>query len=148
MIAYLDSSVLLRVILGQSDRLKDWRLIRHGVASRLVEVECLRTLDRLRLNALLSVEELARRREAVFRLMAELSLVELTEGVLDRASQPFPTPLGTLDALHLATALLWKQSRDVDLVMATHDGALATAARACGMRAVGAARAHHEEKRK
>lgn len=138
MIAYLDSSVLLRVLLGQPDRLSEWRTIRQGVASRLVEVECLRTLDRLRLSTRLSVEELARRREAVFRLVAELSLVELTPVVLDRASQPFPTPLGTLDALHLATALLWKQNRDIDLVMATHDGALAIAARACGLRAVGA----------
>ena len=138
MIAYLDSSVLLRVLLGQPDRLREWRTIRQGVASRLVEVECLRTLDRLRLSTRLSVEELATRREAVFRLVAELSLVELTPVVLDRASQPFPTPLGTLDALHLATALLWKQSRDIDLVMATHDGALAIAARAFGLRAVGA----------
>jgi len=138
LIAYLDSSVLLRVLLGQPDRLREWRTIRQGVASRLVEVECLRTLDRLRLSTRLSVEELAMRREAVFRLVAELSLVELTPVVLDRASQPFPTPLGTLDALHLATALLWKQSRDIDLVMATHDGALAIAARAFGLRAVGA----------
>lgn len=138
MIAYLDSTVLLRVLMGQPDRLREWRVIRQGVASRLVEVECLRTLDRVRLAARFSVDELARRREAVFRLVAELSLVELTPVVLDRASQPFPTPLGTLDALHLATALLWKQSRHVDLVMATHDGALATAARACGLRAVGA----------
>lgn len=137
MIAYLDSTVLLRVLMGQPDRLREWRVIRQGVASRLVEVECLRTLDRVRLAARFSVDELARRREAVFRLVAELSLVELTPVVLDRASQPFPTPLGTLDALHLATALLWKQSRHVDLVMATHDGALATAARACGLRAVG-----------
>lgn len=138
MIAYLDSSILLRVLLGQPDRLREWRSIRQGVASRLVEVECLRILDRLRLTAGLSAEVLARRREAVFRLVAELSLVELTSVVLDRASQPFPTPLGTLDSLHLATALLWKQSRDIDLVMATHDGALATAARACGLRVVGA----------
>lgn len=44
MIAYLDSSVLLRVVLEQRGRLKDWRVVREGVVSALTEVECLRTL--------------------------------------------------------------------------------------------------------
>lgn len=48
MIAYLDSSVLLRVILGQANALREWSAIEGGVVSALVEVECLRTLDRLR----------------------------------------------------------------------------------------------------
>ena len=137
MIAYLDSSVVLRVILGQSDRLKEWGTVGEGVASHLVEVECLRTLDRLRLTAALSDDELAVRREAVFRLLTEFHLVELTGLVLNRASQPFPTPLGTLDALHLATALLWRERKNENLVMATHDAALGTAARACGLRVLG-----------
>jgi predicted nucleic acid-binding protein len=137
LIAYLDSSVVLRVILGQSDRLKEWGTVGEGVASHLVEVECLRTLDRLRLTAALSDDELAVRREAVFRLLTEFHLVELTGLVLNRASQPFPTPLGTLDALHLATALLWRERKNENLVMATHDAALGTAARACGLRVLG-----------
>ena len=49
MIAYVDSSVLLRVVLRQRDALKEWRRLTQGVASALVEVECLRTLDRLRI---------------------------------------------------------------------------------------------------
>jgi hypothetical protein len=57
--------------------------------------------------------------------------------VLSRAAQPFPTPLGTLDAVHLATALLWRETRGEDLVMATHDRDLALAARASGLRTIG-----------
>ena len=57
--------------------------------------------------------------------------------VLDRAAQPMPTELGTLDAIHLAAALLWKEMTHVDLVMATHDGALALGARAHGLPVVG-----------
>jgi hypothetical protein len=34
-----------------------------------------------------------------------------------------PTELGTLDALHLATAVLWREWSDADLVMAAHDTA-------------------------
>ena len=137
MIAYLDSSVLLRVVLGQRDRLKEWKQVREGVASAIVEVECLRTLDRLRLRAGLTDRDLAARREAVFRLLEEVSVVEPGRFILSRASQPFPTPLGTLDAIHLATALAWRESRNPEIVMATHDAALGTAARALGFRVLG-----------
>jgi len=136
-IAYLDSSVVLRVLLGQRGRLKEWKSVREGVASALVEVECLRTLDRLRLREALEYREFALRREAVFRLVQEIELVEPTRSVLTRASQPFPTELGTLDAIHLATAMLWRERGGEDLVMATHDAALGVAARACGFRVVG-----------
>ena len=137
MIVYLDSSVLLRILLGQRNALKGWKTIEQGVASALVEVECLRTLDRLRLSAGIADEEIAIRRETVFRLLDSTEIVELTRPVLTRAAQPFPTALGTLDAIHLATALLWKEGRGEDLVMATHDVALATASRASGFRVVG-----------
>jgi predicted nucleic acid-binding protein len=137
-IAYLDSSVLLRIVLRQPDALKEWRNVQQGVASALVEVECLRTLDRLRLSQGLADVDIALRREAVFRLIETLEVVEPTRPVLTRAAQPLPTTLGTLDAIHLASALLWKEQSGTDLVMATHDVALATAARASGLRVVGA----------
>jgi predicted nucleic acid-binding protein len=137
MIAYLDSSVLLRLILGQADKLEQWDEVELGIASALVEVECLRTLDRLRLRTAMSYEDLALRREAVYRLAEELELVEPGRGVLHRAAQPLPVPLGTLDAIHLATALTWRELRREELVMATHDRDLATAARASGLPVVG-----------
>jgi len=136
-IAYLDSSVLLRVLLGQRNALKEWKTIKRGIASALVEVECLRTLDRLRLSEGFDDEDIAIRREAVFRLLDSVEIIELTRPILTRATQPFPTALGTLDALHLATALLWKEGRGDGLVMATHDVALAIASRASGLRVVG-----------
>lgn len=137
MIAYVDSSVLLRKALQQPGALREWTEIMTGVASVLVETECLRSLDRLRVRAPLADEELARRRETVFRLLESLDLVSLTSPVLARAAQPLPTELGTLDAIHLATALLWRERTGSDLVMATHDTALGTAARACGLTVVG-----------
>ena len=137
MIAYLDSSVLLRVILGQPGSLPEWESIRAGVASALVEVECLRTLDRLRLRARIPDADLAARREAVYRLTEEIEIVEPTLPVLRRAAQPMPTPLGTLAAIHLATALAWREARHQDLIVATHDQALGLAARGSGFRVVG-----------
>jgi hypothetical protein len=64
-------------------------------------------------------------------------MVEIDAVVLDRASQPMPTELGTLDAIHLTTALLWKDATRADLVMATHHGALALGAQAHGLPVVG-----------
>jgi predicted nucleic acid-binding protein len=136
-IAYLDSSVILRIVLRQPNALKEWRSVTTGVASALVEVECLRTLDRLRLIEGLNDEDIAARREAVFRLVEAMEIVELSKSVLTRASQPLPTMLGTLDAIHLATAMLWKDRSGRDLVMATHDDALGAAARACGLKLLG-----------
>ncbi|MEO7793325.1 MAG: PIN domain-containing protein [Thermoanaerobaculia bacterium] len=137
MIAYLDSSVVLRLVLGQGNALGEWRRVARGVASALVEVECLRTLDRLCIVEDLSEAEIARRREAVFLLLETIEIVDLTRPVLDRAAQPLPTTLGTLDAIHLATAMLWRDANNADLVLATHDQSLALAARASGLRTVG-----------
>lgn len=137
--AYLDSSVVLRVVLGQPGRLQEWEAISGAVASGLVEVECLRTLDRLRLVGHLSEETLVLRREAIYQLTAEMEVVEPTTALLRQASLPQPTALGTLDAIHLATAVLWREYRNEELTMATHDRALALAARSVGMRVVGQA---------
>ena len=137
MIAYVDASVLLRVALAQPDVLPEWSRIQRGVASALVMTESLRTLDRLRLRANLADAEVAKRRATILGLVASLELVEIDAVVLDRAAQPMPTELGTLDAIHLATALLWKEMTHLDLVMATHDGALALGARAHGLLVVG-----------
>jgi predicted nucleic acid-binding protein len=136
-IAYLDSSVVLRVVLGQPGRLAEWKSIVTGVASGLVEVECLRTLDRLRVAGKLSSDDVAVRREAVFRILEGLELVELTRGVLRRAAQPMPSPLATLDAIHLATAEMWREAKGKEILVATHDQALALAARASGFRVAG-----------
>jgi uncharacterized protein len=136
-IAYLDASVVLRIALGRANSLREWRRVERGVASALVEVECLRILDRIRLLERLGDEALALRREAIFRLLEAVEIVEPTRSVLSRAAQPMPTVLGTLDAVHLASALLWQEASGTDLVMATHDAALGMAARASGLRVVG-----------
>lgn len=137
MIAYVDSSVLQRIVLDQPGALANWRAIRTGISSRLAEVECLRALDRLRLRSVVKDEEVTLRREAVFSFLSALEIIEVGYPVLARASQPVPVELGTLDSIHLATALLWREVNQADLVMATHDESLGLAARACGLRVIG-----------
>jgi predicted nucleic acid-binding protein len=137
MIAYVDSSVLLRVALGQPNALPEWCDIERGASSTLVATESLRTLDRVRLSVNLSDIEVARRRATILALIDSLELVEIDGSVLDRAAQPMPTELGTLDAIHLASALLWRDAFGGDLIMATHDKALALAAQAHGLKILG-----------
>ncbi|MCP3960448.1 MAG: type II toxin-antitoxin system VapC family toxin [bacterium] len=137
MIAYLDASVILRLVLGQTDQLAEWPEVSAGVVSALAEVECLRTLDRLRTERSVPEAIIASRREAVYHFMRSIEIVETTRAVLERASQPLPTTLGTLDAIHLATAMLWSERTQTELVIATHDRALGRAARASGFAVLG-----------
>ena len=137
MIAYVDSSVILRMVLGQPNALAEWKQIDRGVSSALIRVELLRTLDRLRLRTGLTDAEIARRRAVILQAVDLLELVEIDPVVLDRAAQPLPTEIRTLDAIHLATALLWREGSTAELVMATHDHRLGTAAQAHGFKVVG-----------
>jgi predicted nucleic acid-binding protein len=137
MIAYLDASVVLRLILGERHKLAEWKQVRSAVASALTEVECLRTLDRLGRAGVLSEKDVATRREEVYRLLEGVEVVDIARPVLRRASEPFPVPLGTLGAIHLATAIAWRDASDAPLVMATHDKALAAGARSVGLQVIG-----------
>lgn len=137
MIAYLDASVVLRLVLGESGALAVHEQFDGAVASALTEVECLRTLDRLATQGFLTSDEVADRRMAVYQLLEEVDLLDVSSVILRRAGEPFSTPLGTLDAIHLATALHWRDATQAELTLATHDKALATAARASGLIIVG-----------
>jgi predicted nucleic acid-binding protein len=134
--AYLDSSVLLRAIFDQPNPLGSWRSINVSVSSELIRVECLRTIDRVTVAARLEEDEAASRRASAMELLYGVNMVPLDRSILDRAAEPFPTSLGTLDAIHLSTALLVREEIE-DLVFATHDRALGIAALAMGFQVEG-----------
>lgn len=134
---YLDSSVLLRRLLGQPKALREWKLVRTGITSRIAEVECSRTLDRLRLESVVDERRLAALREGLYRILGSLEIVEVTRTVLARAAEPTPTFVGILDAIHLCSALLWRERSGKSLALATHDEALALAGRAYGIKTLG-----------
>jgi hypothetical protein len=134
---YVDSSVLLRVVLGEPGRLRIWSRITTAVSSELIRLECLRTIDRARLRLGLADRQVAERRAAVLEAIEGFTLVPLGPTALERAADPFPTVVGSLDAIHLASALLVRDRFD-DLALATHDVELAIAARAEGFSVHGA----------
>jgi predicted nucleic acid-binding protein len=136
-IAYLDTSAFLRLVLGESGALGELLKCEALISSELLAVESLRTIDRLRLQGSLSIEEAASRRGVVSEWLEGIDLILLQRPILARASEPFPTPLGTLDSLHLATALLWRERMHRSPVLATHDRDLALAGRSFGLEVVG-----------
>lgn len=133
---YVDSSVLLRVVLNERGTLREWPRIDRPLASELIRLECRRTIDRARIREQLDDNAVAQHREAILDLLDSFDIVPLGTVVLERAAEPFPTLLGSLDAIHLATAVLAREKVD-DLSFATHDGELATAARAMGFKVLG-----------
>lgn len=137
--AYIDTSVLLRVILGEPHPLREWRSISLALSSELLRVEALRTIDRARIQLGLADAEIAARRSDVLETLDAVHLARVDPVVLERAAEPFPTVLRTLDAIHLATAVL-ARSEHPDLAFATHDEQLATGARALGFSVLGTAR--------
>ena len=118
MIAFVDSSVLIRKLFGEADQLTEWSQIREAYDSRV-----------------LLVEQRAR------RAIRSIEVLEMTDAILVRAAAPMPTVVGTLDAIHLATALELREFLDSPLVLATHDDQLARAALASGLDVIGQATA-------
>jgi hypothetical protein len=67
-------------------------------------------LDRYRLEKQISDSELAEVKQNLQKIADGLTIVELTQPIRTRAAKSFPTIVGTLDALHLASLLLWKDA--------------------------------------
>jgi predicted nucleic acid-binding protein len=136
--AYIDSSALLRVIFAQKDSIQGLDGELSAVySSELLKTECLRTVDRLHKSGTLSEDEMAEKREQIFSAIEKISFIPVSGRVLESAGQIFPVPIGTLDAIHLSSALLLQQSERKSVLMLTHDVMLARAARSMGIKAVG-----------
>ena len=134
---YLDSSVLLRLVLAEPEALEEVRKADVLVSSELLAVESRRTIDRLRHQGALPPDAALRRLDIVTDWLEAVDLVLLRAPILARASEPLPMPLGTLDAIHLATALVWRDRMSEILTVATHDNALGQAARSFGFSVIG-----------
>lgn len=107
---YAESSAVLAWLFGEPDgditreALAGAEMV---LASELTLVECERVLIRAQAVAGIGEAELADRRAALNRAAAHWQLLRLGGEVLERARRPFPEePIRTLDALHLASALV------------------------------------------
>ena len=121
MIAYVDSSVLLRFILDQPEPLSELLHADGRVTSHITEVECLRAVESAHTRGQLDIDEYVDRRRIVYAQLRRMRRLPLTRSVLRRAGEPYRLPVKSLDALHLASAQLLREREAHDLVFATHD---------------------------
>ncbi len=123
-LTYIDSSVALAHLFAEPRQPRPDIWDRRLASSRLLEYELL-TRIHLRRPALAGSASLR-------ALLAGTALIDLSTPVLARALEPWPIPLRTLDALHLATAdYLRGQGEEVEL--ASYDNRLLAAAEALGV---------------
>lgn len=141
---YVDASALLRVVLDEPRQLAEWEALEHPVTSVLAEVEGLRTIDRAARKAThprrkaLDEDAANAARVRLYQVLEMFARIELQPDMVAQAER-LAGPLGTLDALHLATALVWQDRTGIPAVMATHDPELAAAAARHGLHVIGGA---------
>jgi predicted nucleic acid-binding protein len=120
-VIYLDSSVALAHLLAE-DRAPPERLWQEElISSRLLEYEIWTRIHARKLGRTHADE--------VRSLLSRVALVELSPPVLARALEPFPKPVRTLDALHLAS-IEFLRTQGQRISVAVYDGRLLDAARA------------------
>ncbi|HEX4111070.1 MAG TPA: PIN domain-containing protein [Stellaceae bacterium] len=117
---YLDSSVALAYLFDE-DR-QPAREFWHDdlCSSQLLEYEVWNRVHARRLASSLG--------ENVQKLLAEISLFQMSVEMLSRALEPFPIAVRTLDALHLAT-IVFVRDEVRELELASYDDRLNAAAR-------------------
>jgi len=126
-VIYLDSSVALARLLFEprSPAAPFWQ--ERLVSSRLLEYE---VWNRVHAYGLISSHA-----EPARLLLMGIELLEMDGQMLARALQPWPMPLRTLDALHLAT-VEFLRAQGEPVLLASYDARLLTAARALGVELV------------
>jgi len=121
---YLDTSVALAHILAE-DRAPPVSLWQHSlVSSRLLEYEMWTRLHARGLGRSHAEEARA--------LLGRVALIELAPPILGRALDPFPVPVRTLDALHLAS-IEFLRARSQIVELATYDDRMSAAAESLGV---------------
>jgi predicted nucleic acid-binding protein len=119
-VIYLDTSVALAHLLAEDRHPPAHLWGQPLVSSRLLEFEVWTRIHARRL--------LKSHGEAVQELIGRVAILEMIGDVLVRARAPFPSPVRTLDALHLASLhFLREQGQDVSL--ASYDERMIAAAR-------------------
>lgn len=140
MIAYLDASVILRIVLQEPNGLQAWDELTDGVTSTITRVECFRSLSRHLVPKRITAEEHLRCAVEVDAILWRLRTISVTRRVITLASEPWTFPVGALDAIHLASAIVFRKFQSAEerpVLFATHDVELSDAAEAMHFDVIG-----------
>jgi predicted nucleic acid-binding protein len=132
---YLDSSVVIRRLLKEDPALDSIAESEQLGSSDLLEIECKRVLQRERMAGHLDDRRYSESVVQLEEILDQLHLIAIGPAVKQRAAGAFPTVIGTLDAIHLASAILWEAAAPrSEFCLLTYDKQLALCARSLGMR--------------
>lgn len=120
---YLDTSVALAHLLAEDRSPPDSLWSESLVSSRLLEYELWTRINARKLTN--------SHGEAVRAMIARVAILELAQAVLTRALEPFPVPVRTMDALHLAS-MDFLRSKQQTVALASYDNRMVDAAQAMG----------------
>ena len=138
MIVYLDTSVFLRWLLNSSKVYSEFQNWKVCYTSELLYIEVNRVLNRLRLEKEISDEEYANLHKTFLEFYKTVHVIEINQTVKQKSAEPFPTIIGTIDAIHLVSALrLKEENQKLEITFLTHDSQLSTAATAMGFEVAG-----------
>lgn len=132
MTVYLDSTLVMRQLVGSKTPWAGWGNWTAAYASALMRTECYRTANLLRLSGKLDDVQRARLGAWIERVCESVTLVSVADSVLRRAADAFPTAVGTTQAIHLATLLELQSAHGVKCLIATADEDLLHAAESMG----------------
>ena len=129
---YLDSSFVIRQLLGVRPKCPFWGTWEKAYASTMMRTECFRAANLLRLNGKIDDDQRARLGAWIEKVVSSVTQVPVTDAILRRAAETFPVAVGTLQGLHLATLLELQTVHGITCSLATDDKQLLQAAMALG----------------
>ncbi|MDR4509817.1 MAG: type II toxin-antitoxin system VapC family toxin [Candidatus Brocadiaceae bacterium] len=136
---YIDTSAYLKIFLKERGSDKVRKLVKENnlLASAILISECFSAFSRRRQGKEIDVKIFERLVNRVKKDVPYIEIVRLTDDVLRRTEEILlQSSVRTLDAVHIASALLFQETTGIDLTFATADKRQAEFTNDKGLKAV------------
>jgi hypothetical protein len=124
----------MRWLLKDKNALPDFGRWKHAGSSFLLEVECVRALDRLRIENRIDAGLYADLLAQLNELTRSLELFHIDTRIITQAKSQYIACVKTLDAIHIATAQLWQDELSETVLLISHDQKLNLIAKSLGLK--------------
>ncbi len=136
-ILYLDTSVLVKQYIQESGSNEVQKLIltaEHAGTSLIARAEMAAALARATRLKILPATEADEAWEQFLADWSSLSRLNVSRQIIEQASSlVWDFPLRGYDAVHLASAILWRETLEAEIILATFDRELWSAANNAGL---------------
>ncbi|MBN2108578.1 MAG: type II toxin-antitoxin system VapC family toxin [Deltaproteobacteria bacterium] len=122
--AYFDTSTYLKIFVKEFGSIQARELVEkyRVLSSAIVSVECFSALSRKKHAGELKTREFETLINKIRESLAHIEIIRLTDDVLAKAEQILAgSPIRSLDALHIASALIFQEAMRISLPFVTSD---------------------------